>query len=498
MEALKQRYTYLFHSTKGLVLVAIALIALETVFFGMLSGPMAELGVRDVWVRITGMQLHPLEREARIIMLYHTIAMAVVAIEVYFITGLLKMSDRQRANINATITVGYITAMIFGMWFAYFGRNFIMHGLFIFGQSLVFFAGVMLAVALWPWKPEYRLPEDSPYAKLGTLDLERLAFWVMAVATLGSAIYGAVAGANFGNGFELFLAEDTIREVEKTKLELAVIGHLHIMLTLIAVAIMLIVGRWVDFKGRLHTIYAWLTIIGTLIITAGVWIIVVYRAIAHIIINVGSLPVLLAAFLLTYFTWRKLVRVGLAKRGLTPDQASFGQKLRAMLHDPLPWGATWQMIYMNAVVTAIGIFLAVRLDEEVRKWPWREERVTLTGHWHILAGIIATIILLYYADLAGLKGRARRWFGWTVIIASDIAFAAVSLFATKRLYVSESQQQPLVNWTMWLTDAGLFLVLLMLGLLMVWRLVDLFKGEGRWKHELEHPELDVFGKEVEA
>ncbi len=498
MEALKARYKYLFQSTKGLVLVAIALISLETVFFGMLSGPMAEMGVRDVWVRWTGMQLDPMEREGRIIILYHTIAMAVVAIEVYFITGLVKMSERQRANINATITVGYLTSMIFGIWFAYFGHNYIWHGLFIFGQSLVFFAGVMLTVALWPWRKEYRLPPDSPYAHTpGGLDLERLAFFVMAVATLGSAVYGAVAGANFGNGFELFLAEDEVREVTKTTLQLAVIGHLHIMLTLIAIALTLIIGRWVDFKGRLHTAAMVLMIIGTIIITSGVWIIVVYRSIAHIIINVGSTPVLLASVLLTIYTWRRQVRIGLAKKGLTPKEAGFVKKLAALLHDPLPFGATWQMMYMNLVVTAVGIFLAIKL-ELVREWPWREERITLTGHWHILAGIIATIILLYYADLAGLKGRARRWFGWIVIIGSDVAFAAVTLFSTKRLYVSESAQQPLVNMTMWITDAGLFLVLVMLGLLMAWRLIDLFKNNGRWKEELDNPELDVVGKEVDS
>ncbi len=499
MEALKTRYNYLFRSTKGLVLVAIALIALETVIFGMLSGPMAELGVRDFWVKLTGMQLEFMEREARIIMLYHTIAMAVVAIEVYFITGLVKMKERQRTNINATITVGYITAMIFGMWFAYFGHNYIWHGLFIFGQSLVFFAGVMLAVALWPWRDEYRLPEDSPYAHTrGGLDLERLAFFVMAIATLGSAIFGAVAGANFGTQFEVFMAEDIVREPHKTALELAVIGHLHIMLTLIAVAITLIVGRWVDFKGRLHKWAMWLMIIGTIIITGGVWAVVPYERIAHIIINVGSLPVLLASVLLTIFTWRKLIAVGLARKGIPRAQAGFGKKLKALLHDPLPFGATWQMMYMNVVVTAVGIYMAIKLDPVIREWPWREERVTLTGHWHILAGIIATIILLYYADLAGLKGRARQWFGWIIIIASDMAFAAVTLFTTKRLYVSESAQQPLVNWTMWLADLGLFLVLLLLGILLVWRLFDLFKGDGRWKKELENPELDVIGQEVEA
>ena len=52
------------------------------------------------------------------------------------------------------------------------------------------------------------------------------------------------------------------------------------------------------------------------------------------------------------------------------------------------------MIYMNVVVTAVGIFMAVRLDETIRTWPPRDEQVALTGHWHILSGIIATIILL--------------------------------------------------------------------------------------------------------
>ena len=74
--------------------------------------------------------------------------------------------------------------------------------------------------------------------------------------------------------------------------------------------------------------------------------------------------------------------------------------------------------------------MAVRLDEIFRVWPAREERIVLTGHWHILSGIIATIILLYYADLAGLKDRARKIFGWSVIIFSDLAFAAVTIFSS--------------------------------------------------------------------
>ncbi len=72
---------------KGLILVAIAMIGLETALFGMLSGPLAEFGIRDVVVRLFKMDLVQAEREGRIIILYHSIAMAVVAIETYIITA---------------------------------------------------------------------------------------------------------------------------------------------------------------------------------------------------------------------------------------------------------------------------------------------------------------------------------------------------------------------------------------------------------------------------
>ncbi len=482
MQGLANRYNFLFHSTQGLILVAIAMIALTTAYFGMLSGPMAELGIRDFWVRLFNLSLEPAQREGRIVMLYHTIAMAVVAIETYIITALIAMKEHQRANINATITVGYLAAMIGGLVFAYFGHNWIFHGTFIAGQSLIFFAGILLAIALNPWNKVYRA-KSAEYARTrGGMDLERAAFFTMAVATLGSALFGAVPGSFSGNGFETFLAEDVVREVHKDTLQLSVIGHLHIMLTLIAVALALIVGRWLDFKGRLHKWAMPLMMLGTVIVTLGVWLVVPFEEIAHYIIYVGSVGVLLAALFLVIFGFDKLIRERLTEQKIA--QASVAQKIGALLHDPLKFGALWQMVYMNFVVTFIGIFMAIRLDKVIRVWPQREERITLTGHWHILAGIIATIILLYYADMIGLRGRARQLFGWFVIIASDVAFGAAAFFATKRLYITESAQQPVVDTIMLMVDAGLATVLATLAVLMVWRLIDLFKKEGRWSKEL--------------
>jgi hypothetical protein len=479
---------FLFQSTKGLVLVAIALIGLVAAIFGMLSGPMVEWGITDFVVDLLNIDLVPSEREGRIIMLYHSISMAVVAINVYLITGTLPMKEGQRVTINSTITVGYITSMFTGLGFAYFGHNFILHGLFLASLALIFFSGILFTVALWPWKKEYYI-EETEYARTKKgVNLERVAFFVMAVATLGSALFGAVTGSFWGNGHEAFLAEDLIREPLKTNLQLSIIGHLHIMLTLIGVSVALIIGRWFDFKGPLHKIAMRFMIFGTIIITLGAWAVVPFESIAHKIIYGGSVLVLMAGLFLVIFAWRKLIREGLDEQGI--QKGNFVQGLRALLRDPLRFGATWQMVFMNFNVSFVGIFVAVKLEDIFRVWPARDERLILAGHWHILSAIIATIILFYYADLAGLKGKARKWLGWTVIIFSDLAFGAVTIFEMKRLFVSEADQQPIVNWTMLLADIGLAAVLLALALLMIWRLADLFSKQGRWTQELADEGLD--------
>jgi hypothetical protein len=447
---------------------------------------MQEFGISSVIIDAFNMQIIEVEREGRIIMLYHTIAVSVVAIEVYLITYLVPMKAYEQRQINAIVTFGYITTLIFGLTFGYFGHNFVFHGLYLFGLSLTFFGGLLLASALWPWKKEHRIDNPEMSRTKSGLDLERVAFFTMVVATLGSAVFGAITGSYWGNGHETFLAEDLIREPHKTFLQDAIIGHLHIMLTLIAIALTLIIGKWYQFKGIFHKIAMPLMIFGTIIISLGAWSVVLVEW-AHSIIYVGSVLVMLAALMLVIFGWDKLIRDRIAEQGI--EKANFFQKLKALLHDPLKFGATWQMVFMNFTVSGVGIFMAVRLDEIFRVWPHREERVILTGHWHILSGIIATIILFYYADLAGLKGRVRQWFGWLVIIGSDIAFGAVTVFAMKRLFVTESTQQSLVNWTMLLADMGLALVLVVLAMLMLWKLFDLFKKKGRWTEEYKQSKL---------
>lgn len=492
MQALVKRFKFLFQSTKGLVLMGIAFCALISAFFGLLSGPMADYGIKDVVVKFFGIQLIEAEREGRLIILYHTLAMIVVAIETYMITDLLKIKENQRVAINSTITIGYLAVILGGLPFAYWGHSWPLHGLFISGLALIFFSGCYLAYALFPWRKEYKvINKEYAHTRAG-YSIERIAFFAMSITTLASALFGAIPGSFSGNGFETFLAENVVREPIKPTLDLSIIGHLHIMLALIAIAASLIICRWMDFKGIWQKLAMPLMIIGSVVLAMGTWLVVPFETAAHAIIYGGSTLAMLGALFLVIFSWRKLIREGLARKGL--KKGNFFQAVAALVSDPVKFGPTWQMVFMNFTVSGVGIFVAVKLDEIFRQWQFMDERVILTGHWHILATLTATILLFYYADMAGLKGKARKWFGWVLIISSDLAFGSVTIYEMKRLMVDEATQQPLVNTTTLLGDIGLITVLIALAAIMVWRLIDLFKKKGRWTKEVnEH-----LGQEVKS
>jgi hypothetical protein len=236
-----------------------------------------------------------------------------------------------------------------------------------------------------------------------------------------------------------------------------------------------------DFKGIFHKLAMPSMIFGTIVITFGALSIVVVEW-AHTTIYVGSVFVLLAGLFYVIYAWDKIIRDRIAELGI--EKPGGWQKLKALLHDPIKFGPGWQMVFMNFTVSGVGIFMAAKLTEIFRVWPHREERIILTGHWHILSGLIATIILFYYIDLSGVKGRARKWLGWSVILMSNLGFGAVTIFSMKRLFVSEAEQQGIVNWTMLLADIGMAAVLTALAIFLLWRLYDLFRAKGRWHEEL--------------
>jgi hypothetical protein len=425
-----------------------------------MSAPMQELLGFSV-------NLPEAERVGRIVMVYHALAIPFVAAITYMILDLVPTTEELARAVRRAITPGYILVSIGGLVFAYLGRSWLFHGLFLLGQSLVFYAGVLLAVGLWPGRHRNT---DPAYAHLGSISLERVAFFVVAVATLVTALIGAGVGSFFGNGFEAVLAEDIVRQ-EHNLGEKAVISHLHIMLALVDVAILLVVVRHMNLKGPLHKVAMPLTIIGTLVMAVGCWGVMVWEEIAHTIIYAGSSLVLLGALLMVIAGIDQLIRRGLARQGI--EKGTPGQKLRALVRDPLRFGLFAQMILLQPIMVFPGLYTAVKLDEIFRAWPLEAERRILVGHWHILATASAVIMLFLVADRLDIRGWMRQVLGWGVLLGANLAFVMAAVYE----FLPPDAERA---WTTIYLDVGLGLTLVVLAGFLGIRLIDLFRATGRW------------------
>jgi hypothetical protein len=461
-----------FGSLPGLMLVAVAWDALLVATLSLLSGPLRPLGIAQA----LHLDLSEASRVGRIIPLYHSLAMPLIAALVYLVLDQVPLGTPEQAPalrgakgqgrrraIAVPVTLGYLLASLGGMTFGYGGHSWIAHAVYLLGLALVFYAGLLLAVALWPW----RRPLGSPDSSLAPSDpcrpcvsaaptrsvptSERLAFFLVALYTLISAAIGASAGAFFGNGFTAFLAEDIVRVDPKTVLQLAVIAHLHIMLTLIDVMILLLIIRTYRIRGRVHRVALPLTLVGTTIVTLACWSVILWEG-AHVAINAGSAFLLPGAILVAIWGFAWLMR---GQGGQAP--AGLGPRLRALLRDPLRFGLFFELILVNLVVTVPGVYVAIHL-ETYRLPAWLEvERTVLVGHWHILATLSAVMVVFLVADRLGVHGWLRQVLGWGMLAGSTLAFVFVNVYMFRR----PGEQRA---WTTPFFETGIALSLLALAL----------------------------------
>lgn len=457
MRALSCVLKRLFGSLSGLLIVVTAWEALIVASLAPFSGPLQPLGLAE----LLSLDFGEAGRVGRIIMLYHSLAVPFVAALVYLVLGRVPLGKpgEERAwqrSIVAPITAGYMLTSIGGMTFAYGGRSWIFHGLYLVGLALVFYAGVLLAVGLWPARRQAADPRQ--YAHLRGVPVERIALFVVAVFTLVSAAIGGAAGAFFGNGFEAFLAEDIVRVDPHTLFELMIIAHLHIMLTLIDVMILLLVIRTYDVRGWAQRLAVPLTLIGTVIVTLATWSVIGWED-AHLAINAGSAFLLPGALLVAIWGFRQLVR-----KNLEAGATSVAARLRALVRDPIRFGIFFELIFVNVVVTAPGVTVALNLETYRSPAFLEVERTILVGHWHILATLSAVMVLFLIADRLGARGWLRQAVGWGLLGGSSLAFVFVVLY----MFRQPGQERA---WTMPFFETGIALSLLALALFVAVHLV---------------------------
>ncbi len=445
MQRLAKLVDRFFGSLPGLLLVVVAWDAFIIASLSMFSGPVRGLGLAD----LLGIDLSDANRVGRIIMLYHSLAIPFIAALVYLVLDRLPFGSspeeerRIRRSITAPVTIGYMLTSIGGMTFAYAGRNWVMHGLFLIGLSLVFYAGALLTVALWPSRRWATDPAQESH--LADVPLERVAFFLTALFTLISAAIGGAAGAFFGNGFVAFLAEDIVRHDVHTLFELMIIAHLHIMLTLIDVMILLLVIRTYRVRGLVHKIVVPLTILGTIVISWATWSVMFWEG-AHKVINIGSSLLLPGAIMVAIWGWAKMAREG--------------GSWRAILRDPVRFGIFFELIFVNVVVTVPGVYTAINLETFRQEAYLAVERTILVGHWHVLATLSAVIVLFLIADRLGTRGRLRQVIGWGMLVGSSLAFVFVNLY----MFRLPGQEKA---WTEPFFELGIALSLLALGIFVV-------------------------------
>ncbi len=449
-------------TTESLLWAVTAWEALLVVLLSPLSatGPLAGLGLAD------RLGLDEAGRVGRIVMLYHSLAVPFVAALVYLILDALPFDEHTPRRVRPAITAGYLLTSIGGLSFAYGRAGWIAHGVFLVGLSLTFYAGVVLWWGLSPWRAVRSEPRsdsggasptalhsvsclttNEPQSEGGWRSL-RWAFWLMALYTLISAVIGGSVGAYFGNGFKAFLAEDVLR-AEHDLFQRAIIAHLHIMLTLIDVALLLLVARRVGLAGRAYRVAMPLIIAGTTITTFATWSVMVIEKIAHKIINVGAVVLLAGAAVVALYRMRGLVRE-------RPDRPAW----RALLGDPVRFGMLFHLLFVNLVVTVPGVWVALHL-EAVRAGDPAWERAFAVGHWHVLATLSAAVGLLLVVDRLGARGWLRQAVGWGVLAGSTLAFAAVQFYLFRQPGTAPTRPVLLA------IDAGIGLFLLALAMWIV-------------------------------
>ncbi len=438
---LSTRCRRLFTEPQGLAFVALAWVGFVLGLLALLSGPSQTLGITSRLPIV----LDDEGRVSRTIMLYHSLAVPFVASLVYLILAWIDLPLRAKDRTKSAITAGFFLTSVGGLTFAYLGHNWLFHGIFLVGLSLTFYAGVVLAAGLYP--------------KRGTPDrLQHGAFWLMAVAILISATIGGAVGSFFGNGFEAILAEDVVR-LEHDVFQRGIIAHLHIMLTLIDVAILLLVARITSMTKRQSRWVYGLTIIGTIIVSLATWAVIIapLEKIAHKVINIGAGFLLPAGILVAIYGFRQLFR------------EHPGERLRGPLRNPARLGLYWFLIFVNFVVTVPGVYVAINLDTYRLPAYLEVERAIAVGHWHVLATLSAVMGFFLVVHLRRSQGRVARASSWGLLLGSSVAFLFIQPYMFHQPGASPAWPEPFF-------EAGIGLAMLSLAAYLVAEFVAFLRG----------------------
>ena len=428
-------------------------------------------------------------------MLYHAVALPFMSAVVYFFMDQYEVRPRFEEIAKWAIFTGAFTASISAMIFAYFlPNNWAFHGLFITGQAILFFGGMFFLFGVWPTKNFPSENEPNSDLKLLGVNFEYLNLSITTIAIMISATIAAYAASFFGqvdpnyqkateefggidpgvnenlNVFMPRLMERIVRRefnnAGYTFYEM-IVTHLHIMLALLAAAVMLYAIRYADMDGMWNKIVQILYLPGVVILAIGAWLVITPWEQAHVVINVGAGFLLMVGVITAVYAWIKIAKTQL---GDGYEQASLGQKILAMFKDPVRFALYFQLVWVDFVSAIPGIYVGINL-EKFRSPEYIDVEYSFNvGHWHILATILAVMMLLVAIDYFKINDPWRKIGGWTALLGSIFAFA----FATKYMLRTPGSDY---EFDFVMIDIGLFLVFIAVFIVAFALLIDYLKGK---------------------
>lgn len=409
----------LFGFRENLITYYVLLILFLTLFYSLLSGPSADfLSIKE---KLPG--LNKLSRQARYVIVYHTLAVPFISLVATMIVFCLKPEKSESDLVIRPLFFGSVLSSISGLIYAYMSGGMIFHGLFIAGLSMVFYGGIrMLLMVLNLNKERF------------ASNLEKTALILLIFSILVSSIIGGAIGAYFGTGFKATLAEDIIRKPHNV-FERALISHLHIMVALVAAAVLYLLSRYFGYYKQKNSIFYFLFIAGVIVTSVSTWAVIVdfLEKKAHKVINVGAVLLIASSFVYGYHALK------------------FFLSSRKNIFEAI---SVFHLFAVNLTVTLPGVYVAINLEKFRQPGFEALERAFAVGHWHLLAVTCALIISAIYFDIAGIQSWIFKFSAFVSHLLMTVAF----VFAN--FYMFSLNKQFLTTIEVFLAPGFILLVLL--------------------------------------
>ncbi|TFG20168.1 MAG: hypothetical protein EU530_04035 [Promethearchaeota archaeon] len=379
-----------------------------------------------------------INRSARIIMIYHSLANPFVVANTFWIMEYYDVREKFVPWLKWTLLPGCFLSGFCGLIFAYTRLRFF-HELFYIGLGLIFIGGCLFIAAAFPIPNKFPDPKNAtPGSSVYGLNLENYSLVILAICVLVSTIYGGLAAmenftgtiTNLMRETDAFLAEEVVKVLKHDWVEKFIVSHLHIQLALSSAMVVMIGYKTARVKGIAYKIILWANPVGLIVISWGAWVL------NHYMIWAG------AGILILNTTWMAIqgwINISKDNYGDEYKNLSFWKKLGGFFKDPIKWALYFIYLYAQIVVTICGIIVGLQTREVYRSHEWVQVEYDFNvGHWHLLAVLIATLLLLSAIDhFQHTKTTLRTLAGWFLGIGGFIAFTGANWYMMRDPAVSK-------------------------------------------------------------